>query len=93
MDKLGPSEQVLWSPTPGRCSQCGLKNDHVRTFSSGDCKTAFCRDCWSGFLKECNMSGGPWEVDVADTWHMDVDLCLEFDGESRGASPRSGFWN
>lgn len=93
MGKTRSGAQTLWSPERGRCSQCGLDHDHVRRFTSGDSQTVFCRVCWDGFIRECNVASGPWESDVADTWHMDVDLSLEFDGDQNGASQRPGVWN
>jgi len=52
----------------------------------------FCQGCWDGFVdEECNVSSGTWKADVAESWHTNVDLSLEFDGD--GASQGVGIWN
>jgi len=69
-----------------------MKHTHVRRFTSEGSQTMFCQGCWDGFVdEECNVSSGTWKADVAESWHTNVDLSLEFDGD--GASQGVGIWN
>jgi hypothetical protein len=85
------SRQILWSPEPGKCSQCSIET-MIRAFTSGSSRTYFCQACWYDFIgSECTVPFGNWITEIIGCWPTDVDLVLE--AALPNGTPQAVGWN